>query len=74
MGKKEIQSLIRVLQGQLDLAAEGVVIGTWEIRYEKDRSAFIFDKCEFDAYCEERPSIVSIDGVVMDRGGPLLRS
>ena len=74
MGKKELQALIGVLQGQLDLAVDGVVIGTWEIRYEKERSAFIFDKCEFGAYCEERPSIVSIDGTVLDPGGPLLRS
>ena len=71
MGKKEIDALIGILQGQLDLAAEGVVVGTWEIRYEKERSAFIFDKCEFGAYCEERPAIVSIDGMVLDRGGPL---
>jgi hypothetical protein len=72
MGRRELQALIDVLQQQLVLEAEGVVAGTWAIRYDKERAAFEFDKCEFGGYCEERPSVVAIDGRVLDPGGPLL--
>ncbi len=72
MGRKEIEALIAVLQQQLALGSEGVVIGTWEILYNRDRGAFMFDKCEIDGYCAERPSVVSLAGDVLDRGGPIL--
>lgn len=71
MGRKEIEALIRVLQQQL-AARESVVTGAWSITYAKDHGAFMFDKCELGGYCEERPSVISLDGKVLDRGGPLL--
>lgn len=72
MGKQQLEALVAVLQQQIALGPEGVVTGTWAIRYDRERSAFLFDKCEFDGYCEERPSVVALDGSVLDRGGPLL--
>ncbi len=73
MGREQLEALIKVLQQQLDLGLEGVVVGTWEIMYDKEKKAFVFDKCEFGGYCEERPSVVKMDGTVLDRGGPLLQ-
>jgi hypothetical protein len=73
VGKEELDALARVLQEQLALGRAGVVTGTWEIRYDKERRAFLFDKCEFGGYCEERPSIIALDGAVLDPGGPLLQ-
>jgi hypothetical protein len=72
MGKAQLEALIGVLQEQLALGREGVITGTWEIRYDKERTAFLFDKCEFGGYCEERPSIIALNGAVLDPGGPLL--
>ena len=72
MGRKELEALVAVLQQQLALGREGVVVGTWEVRYDRERAAFLFDKCEFGAYCEERPSVIALDGAVLDPGGPLL--
>ena len=73
MGREQLQSLLEVLQQQLELGPDGVVIGSWGIRFDKDMNAYLFDKCEFGDYCEERPSIIALDGTVQDRGGPLLR-
>lgn len=73
MGKEQLQALVSVLQQQLALDREGVVGGTWEIRYDKEKSAFLFDKCEFGGYCEERPSVIALNGTVLDPGGPLIR-
>ena len=73
MGKQELEALARVLQEQLALGRGGVVTGTWEIRYDKERGAFLFDKCEFGGYCAERPSVIALDGAVLDPGGPLLQ-
>ena len=73
MGKQELEALARVLQEQLALGREGVVTGAWEIRYDKERGAFLFDKCEFGGYCAERPSVIALDGAVLDPGGPLLQ-
>ena len=72
MGRKEIEALIAVLQQQLALEREGVVVGTWEIAYSREREAFLFDKCEAAGYCAERPSVISLTGAVIDRGGPIL--
>jgi hypothetical protein len=47
-------------------------MGTWSIRFDKERQALYFEKCEFGDYCEERPAVVALDGTVLDRGGPLL--
>ena len=73
MGREQLQALVSVLEEQLALGRDGVVGGTWEIRYDKEKSAFLFDKCEFGGYCEERPSIIALDGTVLDPGGPLLQ-
>jgi len=74
MGKEQLEALVAVLQQQLALGREGVVTGTWEVRWNKERNAFEFDKCEFAGYCEERPSVIAVDGTVLDRGGPLIPS
>jgi hypothetical protein len=72
VGRKELEALIAVLQDQLARGQDGVVMGTWQILYSRDHDAFLFEKCELGGYCEERPSVVSVDGKVLDRGGPLL--
>ena len=72
MGREQLQALARILEQQVALGREGVVTGTWEIRWSKERNAFEFDKCEFGGYCEERPSVIALDGSVLDPGGPLL--
>ena len=72
MGRKEIEALIKVLQEQLAAGRDSVVTGTWTIIYSRDQEAFLFDKCEMGGYCEERPSVIGLDGSVKDRGGPLL--
>lgn len=71
MGSKELQALIEVLQGQLAGGRDNVVVGSWTIQYDKERAAFTFNKCEDGVYCEERPSVVGLDGTVIDKGGPL---
>jgi hypothetical protein len=72
MGRDELRALARVIEAELEKGTDGVVVGTWSVHWDKERSAFAFDKCEFEGYCEERPSVVAIDGSVLDRGGPLL--
>lgn len=73
MGRRELEALARILGAQLQRGADGVVMGTWTISYEKARDAFLFDKCEYGGYCDERPSVVSVTGAVLDAGGPLLQ-
>ncbi len=70
MGRRQLEALQKILEQQLALD-RNVIGGTWEIRYDKERNAFAFDKCEFGGYCEERPSIISLDGDVLDPGGPI---
>jgi hypothetical protein len=72
VGTKELEALIEVLQGELEQGQSGHVVGTWTIRYDKERSAFTFDKCEDGLYCEERPAVIGMDLAVLDAGGPLL--
>ena len=72
MGREQLEQLSNIIQQQLALGRDGVVVGTWGIRYDKERNAFEFDKCEFSGYCEERPSVIALDGAVLDPGGPLL--
>jgi len=71
LGREEIAALIAILERENEKAREGVILGTWTIRYDKRRQAFTFDKCENEGYCEERPSVVGVDGSVIDPGGPL---
>ena len=70
MGRKQLEALQKILEEQLALD-RNVIGGTWEIRWDKERNAFAFDKCEFGGYCEERPSIIAADGSVIDPGGPI---
>jgi len=72
MGREQLEALARVIEQQLALGRESVVGGSWEIRWNKTRNAFEFDKCEFGGYCEERPSVIAVDGSVLDPGGPVL--
>ncbi len=71
MGKEQLEALIRVLQEQVNLGSQGLVVGTWDIHYDKEQSAFQFGKCEFVDYCEERPTVIALDGTIKDPGGPL---
>ncbi len=71
MGREEIAALIEVLQQQLERGGENVALGAWHIHFNKKRGAFSFDKCENEGYCEERPSVVALNGQVLDPGGPL---
>ncbi|MBI5288727.1 MAG: hypothetical protein HY873_07110 [Chloroflexi bacterium] len=72
MGRKEIEALLKVLQEQLDHWKDNVILGTWTITYSRDHGAFLFEKCELGGYCEERPSVISTEGKLLDKGGPLL--
>ena len=71
MGREQIAALIRILTEQLEQGTSSVIQGTWKIDYDRARKAFVFDKCENEGYCEERPSVVALDGTVLDPGGPL---
>ncbi len=71
MGKEQLLALVRILESQLELGPESPIMGSWVIRYDKNRAAFYFDKCEFGEYCEERPAVISVTGEVLDPGGPL---
>lgn len=71
VGREEITALIAVLQDQLASGGGGKAVGTWRIGYNKQLGAFIFDHCENEGYCEERPAVIAINGDVLDPGGPL---
>jgi hypothetical protein len=71
MGREQLKALARIIDEQLALGGDGVVTGTWEIRWDKERRAFQFDKCELAGYCEERPSVIALDGAILDPGGPI---
>ncbi len=71
MGKEDIAALIAVLEAELAKPGAGVALGTWKIDFDKKRGAFVFDKCENEGYCEERPAVVALSGEILDAGGPL---
>lgn len=71
MGREELAALIDVLTKLKDQGPSSPAIGTWKIGYDKKRRAFVFDKCENEGYCEERPAVIGLDGTVIDPGGPL---
>lgn len=71
MGREQLSALLSILQQQLEPGNECLALGTWTIRYDKERGAFQFDKCENEGYCEERPAVFALSGEVIDRGGPL---
>jgi hypothetical protein len=72
MGREQLTALVRVISEQLDEGQNNAVVGTWTIRYDGERGAFTFDKCEDGFYCQERPAVIDLQGRVLDRGGPLL--
>jgi hypothetical protein len=72
MGRKELEALIAVLQSQLAEGADNVITGSWTIAFSREHNAFLFEKCEIGGYCEERPSVIDMNGTIVDRGGPLL--
>ena len=72
MGSKQLRALAEVIEREIELGTEGHVLGTWTIRYDREREAFAFDKCENEVYCEERPSVIAMDGSILDPGGPIV--
>ena len=72
MGREQLEALVTVLQQQLALGPDSLAMGTWDIRFDKEKNAFYFDKCEWGGYCEVRPVVISLAGEVLDKGGPLL--
>ncbi len=73
MGRKELAALARIIEEQLKAGTDSPLMGSWTIHYDKERQALYFEKCEFGDYCEERPTVVALDGTVIDKGGPLLQ-
>jgi hypothetical protein len=73
MGKEEITALIKILEKENSQGIDSLVLGTWNISYNKTLKAFSFDKCENSGYCEERPSVINKSGEVLDKGGPLFQ-
>ncbi len=71
MRREEIAALIAILTAQLECGTANVALGAWRIAFDRGRAAFLFDKCENEGYCEERPSVVAVTGEVLDPGGPL---
>ncbi|MEO9256183.1 MAG: hypothetical protein ABI305_11610 [Tepidiformaceae bacterium] len=71
MGREEIAALIAVLTAEQEKGTEGHALGTWSITFNKKKSAFVFNKCENEGYCEERPAVLALNGDVIDPGGPL---
>ncbi len=71
MGSKEIAALIEILARENARGRESHALGSWTISFDKARGAFVFDKCENEGYCEERPSVIALNGAVLDAGGPL---
>jgi hypothetical protein len=72
MGKEQLAALARIIEGQLAEGWNNAVVGTWTIRYDGERRVLTFDKCEDGVYCEERPTVIDLDGNVVDRGGPII--
>lgn len=72
MGKEQLQALAEIIRLQLDGGPANPLIGTWTIEFDKTKSVFYFGKCEFGGYCEERPTVINVEGEMVDKGGPLL--
>ncbi len=71
LGREQLAALAEIIRQQL-AQPDNPLICTWTIEYNKETQAFYFGKCEFGGYCEERPTVISVTGEVLDRGGPLL--
>lgn len=72
MGKEQLAALARIIEQQLGEGPDNAVVGTWTIRYDAKKSAFYFEKCEDGFYCEERPTVIDLQGDVLDKGGPII--
>ena len=72
MGKEQLEALARIIGEELQKGPGNAVVGSWSIRYDRAREAFMFEKCEDGFYCEERPSVIDLKGNVLDPGGPIL--
>ena len=72
MDKEQLTALAHIIEHQLASGVDNAVVGTWTIRYDAQKGAFSFDKCEDGVYCEERPAVINLQGNVLDKGGPLL--
>jgi hypothetical protein len=72
MGRQELAALAKIIEEQLAFGTDSPLVGTWSIRFDRDNARFYFEKCEFGDYCEERPTVVGLDGAVIDKGGPIL--
>jgi len=74
MGLKELEALVKVLEREVAKGREdNDAIGTWHIHFEHrgETPVFSFSKCESEIYCEERPTVIGLDGTLIDKGGPL---
>jgi hypothetical protein len=71
LGREELAALIAILSAEQGRGLSSHALGTWKIEYDKKRAAFVFDKCENEGYCEERPAVIAMSGEVLDPGGPL---
>jgi hypothetical protein len=71
MGREELAALARIIDEQLREGTESALVGTWSIRFDGEQRRLYFEKCEFGDYCEERPTVIDLEGTVIDRGGPL---
>ena len=74
MGLKQIKAIVEIYKQKIEKGRrENNVLGTWHIHYEKqdEKPVFSFNKCESEVYCEERPTVFSVDGELIDAGGPL---
>ena len=72
MGREQLTALARIIEQQLATGIDNAVVGTWTIRYDGAREVLYFEKCEDGVYCEERPAVIDLHGVVLDKGGPIL--
>lgn len=71
MGREELAALIAILTAEQGKGPSSPAIGAWKIEFDRKRGAFVFDKCENEGYCEERPAVIAFSGEVIDAGGPL---
>jgi len=74
MGREQLAALAKIIGDQLGEGSDSPLMGSWTIEYDATRGVFSFGKCEFGTYCEERPSVIDMQGNVIDRGGPLFEA
>jgi hypothetical protein len=72
MGRDQLAALARIIDAQLKDGTDSPLVGSWTVEYDAARNLFSFGKCEFGTYCEERPTVIDLQGNVIDRGGPII--